>query len=166
MTRRPAFLLLDYYAASADTNAAVSIDVFADVFGDPFADVEAEYLAGGLPATSGSLECDGPDVSWDGATWEHTFRLSCDEPGSIGPQRSEDDAGSYLWSKVTMTAPTGWTSLQLDASGPTLARVVRRPDRRWPALAAGRRARRRHRPMLGRRVGRRAELSALTRRRA
>jgi hypothetical protein len=51
MTRRPAFLLLDYYAASADTNAAVSIDVFADVFGDPFADVEAEYLAGGLPAT-------------------------------------------------------------------------------------------------------------------
>jgi hypothetical protein len=71
------------------------------------------------------LECDGPDVAWDGATWEHTFRLSCDEPGSIGPQRSEDDAGSYLWSKVTMTAPAGWISIELDASGPT-----RRPRRR------------------------------------
>lgn len=117
-------LLLDYYAASAGTDAAASIDVFADVFGDPFADVEAEYLSGSLPATSGSLECDGPDVSWDGATWEHTFRLSCDEPGSIGPQRSEDDAGSYLWSKVTMTAPAGWTSLQLDASGPTWISVI------------------------------------------
>jgi hypothetical protein len=117
-------LLLDYYEASAGTDAAASIEVFADVFGDPFADAEAEYLAGGLPATSGSLECDGPDVSWDGATWEHTFRLSCDEPGSIGPQRSEDDAGSYLWSKVTMTAPAGWTSLQLGASGPTWISVI------------------------------------------
>ena len=117
-------LLLDYYAASAGTDAAASIEVFADVFGDPFADVEAEYLAGGLPATSGSLECDGLDVAWDGATWEHTFRLSCDEPGSIGPQRSEDDAGSYLWSKVTMTAPAGWISIELDASGPSWISVL------------------------------------------
>lgn len=117
-------LLLDYYQASAGTDAAASIEVFADVFGDPFTVVEAEYLDGGLPATSGSLECDGPDVSWDDATWEHTFRLSCDEPGSIGPQRSDGDTGSYLWSKVTMTAPAGWISLQLEASGPTWISVL------------------------------------------
>lgn len=50
--------------------------------------------------------------------------MSCDEPGSIGPQRSEDDAGSYLWSKVTITAPAGWISIELDASGPSWISVL------------------------------------------
>ena len=117
-------LLLDYYEASADTDAKTSIDVFSDVFGDRFLDVETDYLDAGLPDMSGSLECDGPDVAWDGETWGHTFTLTCEDTGSIGPQRSEGDAGSYLWAKVTMTAPAGWTSLSLDASGPTWISVL------------------------------------------
>lgn len=48
-------LLLDYYATSANTDADAALVIFADVLGDSFADVEADYLAGGLPDTSGSL---------------------------------------------------------------------------------------------------------------
>lgn len=118
-------LLLDLYAASTNTDTDAALVIFADVLGDSFADVEADYLAGGLPDTSGSLDCDGPDaVAWGGEPWEHTFRLACDETGSIGPQRSEDDSGSYLWSKVTMTAPAGWISFELDASAPTWISVI------------------------------------------
>ena len=114
-------LLLDYYEASADTDAAMSIVVFGDVFGDSFAAVEADYLDGGVLDTSGSLDCDKPDVAWAAETWEHTFRLVCDEPDTIGPQVSfNDDApGTYLWSTVVVTVPAGWLSLSLDASGPT-----------------------------------------------
>ena len=110
--------LLDYYEASADTDAAMSLAIFEEVLGDTFADVEADYLDGGLPDTSGSLECDGPDVAWGSERWEHTFRLACEEPGSIGPDQIDSDAGPFLWSKVTMTAPAGWISLELDTSGP------------------------------------------------
>lgn len=114
-------LLLDYYGASTDTDAAMSIVVFGAVFGDSFAEVEADYLSGGALDTSGSLDCDKPDVAWAAETWEHTFRLACDEPDTIGPQVSfNDDApGTYLWSTVVVTLPAGWLSLSLDASGPT-----------------------------------------------
>ncbi len=110
--------LLDYYEASSDTDAAMSLAIFEEVFGDTFADVEADYLDGGLPDTSGSLDCDGPDVAWGSERWEHTFRLACEEPGSIGPDQIDSDGGPFLWSKVTMTAPAGWISLELDTSGP------------------------------------------------
>ena len=66
--------LLDYYEASADTDAAMSLAIFEEVLGDTFADVEADYLDGGLPDTSGSLECDGPDVAWGSERWEHMTR--------------------------------------------------------------------------------------------
>jgi len=113
-------LLLDYYEASSDTDAAMSLAIFEDVFGDTFAEVEADYLDGGLPDTSGSLDCDGPDVAWGGETWEHTFRLACEEPDAIGPEQVDRDAGlgPFLWSTATMMAPAGWLSLDLETSGP------------------------------------------------
>lgn len=110
--------LLDYYEASSDADAAMSIAIFEDVFGDSFAEVEADYLDGGLPDTSGSLDCDGPDVAWGSETWEHTFRLACEEPDAIGPEQVDRDVGPFLWSTATMTAPTGWLSLALETSGP------------------------------------------------
>lgn len=114
-------LLLDYYEASAGTDVDASLQVFEDVFGDRFADVEAEYLNAGLPDSSGALDCSGAEVAWGEERWEHEFRLSCDEPGAMGPSLShvDDEAGTYLWSTVTLTAPAGWVSLELDASGPT-----------------------------------------------
>lgn len=113
-------LLLDYYEASSDAGAAMSLAIFEDVFGDTFAEVEADYLDGGLPGTSGSLDCDGPDVAWGSETWEHTFRLACEEPDVIGPEQVDRDAGlgPFLWSTATMTAPVGWLSLDLETSGP------------------------------------------------
>jgi hypothetical protein len=113
-------LLLDYYETAADADDDLSRMLFAEVFGDSFADVEADYLDGGLPAFGGSLDCEGPEnVAWSDDTWEHSFRLACDEPASIGPQRSfvDPELSPFLWSKVTMTAPPGWIALDLDASG-------------------------------------------------
>ena len=110
--------LLDYYEASAGTDATTSLAIFEQLLGDTFADVEADYLDGGLPDTSGSLECDGIEVAWGSERWEHTFRLACEEPGSIGPEQIDSDGGLFLWSKVTMVAPAGWISLEFDTSGP------------------------------------------------
>lgn len=120
-------LLLDYYETAADADEETSRMLFADVFGDSFADVETDYLDGGLPAFGGSLDCEGPeDVAWTDDTWEHGFRLACDEPGSIGPERSPNDPNSSpsLWTKVTMTAPPGWIALDLEASGPSYVSVI------------------------------------------
>ena len=114
-------LLLDYYEASSDTDAATSRAIFEDVLGDSFAEVEADYLDGGMPATNTSLGCDGPDVAWSGDTWEHTFQLACEEPNVMGPEQSQIEGGpeTFLWSTVTMTAPEGWISLDLMAADPT-----------------------------------------------
>ena len=113
-------LLLEYYESSASAGATASLAIFEDVLGDSFADVEADYLDGGMPATHTSLDCDGPDVAWSGDTWEHTFRLACEEPTAIGPEQSQSDAGTgtFLWSTVTMTAPAGWISLDLATADP------------------------------------------------
>jgi hypothetical protein len=120
-------LLLDYYETAADADEEMSRMLFAEVFGDSFADIEADYLDGGLPTFGGSLDCDGPEnVAWSDDTWEHSFRLACDEPGSIGPERDPNDPNlsPSLWSKVTMTAPPGWIALDLDASGPSYVSVL------------------------------------------
>ena len=120
-------LLLDYYETVADADEEMSRMLFADVFGDSFAHVETDYLDGGLPAYGGSLDCDGPEnVAWTDDTWEHGFRLACDEPGAIGPERDPNDQtlSPFLWTKVTMTAPPGWVALDLEASGPSSVSVI------------------------------------------
>lgn len=113
-------LLLDYYETSAGSDVETALKLFEDVFGDGFEDVEADYLDRGLPETSGSPDCDGPEVAWTGAVWEHAFDLSCEAPSSVGPERSDGDAEmrTYLWTTVTMTVPPGWISLELDSPGP------------------------------------------------
>jgi len=114
--------LLEYYRASASAGAEASMSIFGDVFGDSFADVEADYLGLAVFPRSGSPTCDAFEVAWTGETWEHDFVLTCDEPGSLGPQQSwndgDDDKGPGLFSTVTMMIPPGPVTFELAATKP------------------------------------------------
>lgn len=118
--------LLDYYKASAGADIAGSVATFRDVFGDSFAAVEADYLASFTPTAVATLDCDVPEVQWSGGTWSHSFELLCDDPASVGPQEWIDDPErSLLWSGVTLTAPAGWFSFDLEASAPAYITILR-----------------------------------------
>ena len=119
-------LLLDYYEASRDTDVAMSRAIFEDVLGDRFSEVESDYLDGGVPAFHTSLDCNAPEVAWSGDSWEHSFELTCEDPGAIGPEQSQIDEGpeTILWSTVTIAVPEGWISLDLETTDPTWISVI------------------------------------------